>query len=316
MNDLMEDYAKKKIEFYRKELENAGFFKLKDSMKYCLDVIEDNVTNRCGIVGEKVLLYRTYGLSSSQYTCDVLEDLIVKEDFIDVFVLLRKIRDNLMLDCFLISETRFGNIESDSIYNNADLSLEELTPDILVEFIQKIIKTKKIKGEEDIKKAVASFFENELHSSECTRYRKKYYEYDKYKTYFSRKYPSIEKSEYVEKINNMTRELNNYVHGNGARYLTNMRIVKSGFETIVSDIMKLMRNMLAIFVIYIFYIDSTLLQSSDYIDYLDFGCILPDEVQYCVAPVIKNVIAMIKEYSIETYKMMLDDNKYGMKIEC
>lgn len=114
----------------------------------------------------------------------------------------------------------------------------------------------------------------------------------------------------------MTRELNNYVHSNGFRYLTNIEIMKSGFETIVSDIMKLMRNMLEIFVIYIFYIDSTLLQSSDYVDYLDFGCTPPDGVQYCVAPVIKNVIAMIKEDSIETYKMMLADNKYGMKIEC
>lgn len=82
----MEDYDKEKIEFYRKKLEKVGFFKLKDVMKYCLCVIEENVTSRCGMVKEKFLLYRTYGLSSSQYTCDVLEDLIVKEDFIDVFL--------------------------------------------------------------------------------------------------------------------------------------------------------------------------------------------------------------------------------------
>lgn len=187
----MNTLSNKKIEFYRKRLANAGFFKLKDSIKYCLWVIEENVTSRCGMVKEKVLLYRTYGLSSSQYTCDVLEDLIVKEDFIDVFVLLRKIRDNLILDCFLISETQLSNFESSSTNNNDDLSLEELTPDMLIEFIQKIINNQKIKGEEDIKKAVESFFDNQLHNPEHKRYRKQYFDYCKYKKYFEDKYTSI-----------------------------------------------------------------------------------------------------------------------------
>lgn len=81
------------------------------------------------------------------------------------------------------------------------------------------------------------------------------------------------------------RKLNNYVHSNGKKYLTD-NYVHPGKTEKDKELIETMNNIVDIFLSVLIMIDSTKCHSSDYVDALEMGIQLVEGSQYWVCPAI------------------------------
>lgn len=115
-------------------------------------------------------------------------------------------------------------------------------------------------------------------------------------------------------MDNLDRIFNNYTHSNGLIYLNNPQL-KENIVNKINVICSCIKDLEIVFLIYAFYINPLLLQSSDYLDYLDAGINPPEECKYYIFPAALNIFKRIKNINQHYFKVLKENNRYGLFIE-
>lgn len=108
------------------------------------------------------------------------------------------------------------------------------------------------------------------------------------------------------------RKLNNYVHGNGIKYITNNYVYQVKKENQDIELVEVVQKILTFFLSILALVDSTKMQSSDYMDALDMGEKPEDNSQYWVCPCIVDYMNHFIDRKWLEY--IQEHEKYGMKI--
>ena len=106
------------------------------------------------------------------------------------------------------------------------------------------------------------------------------------------------------------RKLNNYVHSNGKKYLTD-NYVHPGKTEKDKELIETMNNIVDIFLSVLIMIDSTKCHSSDYVDALEMGIQLVEGSQYWVCPAIFEY--MNKRFDKKLLSYIQKNEGYGMQ---
>jgi hypothetical protein len=126
----------------------------------------------------------------------------------------------------------------------------------------------------------------------------------------------IEKYKLEEIWKKINKNLNNYVHNNGASYCS-MNFRDYRFEEIEDTLKSIVFKIdyiSTIFVMLFILIKPHYIMASDYIDYRDVGMEPPDDSQYWVAPFIQSFIDEHIAHYNKAYKLFLKD-KVSMDIK-
>lgn len=291
-------------------------FKLKtDMMKSILDIVADNAFRRIvmEIYQKKTYLVQGQALESSLNTLKSVIYCAQNGYFSDAFTLVRKIREDLMQYLFIIA----------SLNNNSWMTLEsegsqESDSD---DYIEKASKSLERWVSEEHKcesrKAVGLWLDNSLHKDDSKQARKDFFASSKYIAFFQKE--PLNKtlfSEYLENIwDSLDRELNNYVHSNGSRYvLCNLPGYSYDHrKELLYDLACAIVDIAIIFLSMIMFVDSSYIGSSDYIDHLDVGSTPPEDCQYWIAYSIQEFINQeMKPKYAELVKCLRLNNSHSM----
>lgn len=256
-------------------------------------------------------------MMSAMNTITSIDFCMNRSAYADAYTLVRKLRDDLMQYLFILNVIK--NMKKTSDKGN-DVSIEELFSDadklwnMINKDIQFLISGE---GKSDVELAMESWMYNELEKNNNTEYRKKYYDTSKYKNYLISQNSEIK--ELVEEFLNplwkdIDRKLNNYVHGNGIKYITNNYVFQDKKDIQDGELVIVVKMILIIFLSILTLVDSTKMQSSDYMDALDMGEKPEENSQYWVCPCI--VDFMNHNIDRKWLEYMQEHEKYGMKILC
>lgn len=291
----------KRFEVY---LNKYDFYKTIEEFLSFLECVSNNIfQNHLDLRENKIRQYN-YGFESSIMTVKGIVKLCEIGDFVDVFVLLRKIRDNVLLDYFFINDLVNNNPK---IENCTDLNMKNL--DELMDTILKyMVEKEKFNLTNPEKQIIEKWYHNQNKDDEF----KKTYKYSKYKKVINKE---SEIGKYLYNIlDKIDRILNDYTHTNGVAYSINPSM-KEGIEDRIMTLINCIHSLENVFVIYAFYIDPLLLQSSDYIDCLDMGYTPNEEYKYYLFKPALEIFERIKKDNPTYFEILKDDNKYGMFIE-
>ncbi len=103
---------------------------------------------------------------------------------------------------------------------------------------------------------------------------------------------AIDQYNLKESFKKIGEQLNNYVHGNGPIYYNRNYIIegKDALPDAISQIVFFAKKITVVFLFLLMLIDSPLVASEDYIDFLESGQTPPEGCQYWVAPFIEEFI--------------------------
>lgn len=316
---MIYNFELQKMDNIKKNLKNTNYYRSISIFLECLTTVSDNCSHKINIDFSNSITFESSGIDSSIETIKSLEFLLLKENYIDVYVLLRKIRDNLLLSCVILNESLnyHFNLDLNENFFDRNLSIKKINCAIKLFLKQK----EEQNNSSNIKKAINYFYNKKLDevseestlNSENENLIRKYINYSKYKKYFDEEFNKLEYPQNL--LKNIEKKLNNFVHSNGISFFDNNRLKYTiGFKNLIDDIINILENIVKVFVIYVFSIDGTLVQSSDYIDALDAGIKPIEGCQNRISGSIKYMIEKIKNDSIETYEQLKKYNKYAMEI--
>ena len=291
---------------FKKCLETCEFYNIINDFLAFVEVVSNNIIQHHLEVKQKSFRTYNYGHISSELTIKGIIKLCEIGDFVDAFVLLRKIRDNILLDYFFISDLIFN------VPNKTDKSINFETDSI--EDISKYIANYIIeKNNFDVTNSEKQMIEKWFNSDNRSKKFENTYKYSNYKnTLNERLNGNI--SFIKNKMDKLDRVFNDFTHSNGMVYLKNP-MLKEGIVNRIDILCSCVKDLEEIFLIYAFYIDPLLLQSSDYIDCLDFGETPPEEYKYYIFNSALDVFERIKKNNPEYFEILKENNKYGMFIE-
>jgi len=115
----------------------------------------------------------------------------------------------------------------------------------------------------------------------------------------------------------LTTKLNNYVHNNGSQFTSHNLITSRDpqLEIYLNNVNTRASYIISLFLILITMVDSTLLSSTDMIDYLDMDMEPPENCQYEIAAFIKDYLdTKVVVLHPELKRYLHDNNSYGMRI--
>lgn len=273
-----EEFKKFNIEFQQ----NSGFL--------------DNLSKLIAISGRIIMFISNKGfytintalLENSIHTLESIKMCSSLGNFADANTLIRKLRDDLLLYVFIISNTNKKRFTS-----NSNLTEDE--------------------------KAVEAWLNNTV--KELDNKTKKKLSYENYMKYLKQD-PNIEKILKSYQLENywsyLTTKLNDYVHNNGLQF-TLHNVIKSNITHININLINVnIRTsfIITFFLILILMTESSLLSSGDAIDYLEEDLEIPEGCQYEIAPFIQKYIdeKVIKIHP-ELKQFLKDNNSHGMTIE-
>ena len=271
-----------------------------------------------GSVGE----YGTYFISGEAIfacgnTIKTIDYCCTQGFFGDAFTLARKYRDDLMQ--YLFVSYIISNIKGQTEEEIQKTYGAEWTEESLIEAIAKeihILQSGNRKS--DMELAVESWIYGKLENENHREERRKYFDTSKYKKHLESQ-PCVEilMTKYLKNIWRETdRTLNNYVHANGLKYITSNYAVGKEYEAQTDALIKTMRNITSIFLSILIIIDGRNVQSSDYLDALDFGCTPEEDCQYWVMPgVVEYMATYFPEIHLGLIDFLSENNPYGMKLK-
>ena len=228
-------------------------------------------------------------MMSAMNTITSIDFCMNRRAYADAYTLVRKLRDDLMQYLFILNVIK--NMKKTSDMEN-DVSIEELFSDIdklwniINHDIQFLISGE---GKSDAELAMESWMYNELEKNNNAEYRKKYYDTSKYKNYLISQNSEIKKlvEEFLNPLwKDVDRKLNNYVHGNGIKYITNNYVFQVKKNIQDAELVESVTMILTMFLSILALVDSTKMQSSDYLDALDMGEQPENNSQYWICPCI------------------------------
>lgn len=113
-------------------------------------------------------------------------------------------------------------------------------------------------------------------------------------------------------------KLNDYVHNNGARFVTQnlIKVYNESFDTHLFNITSRTSYISSFFVVFLIMINSSLISSTDYADYMDCNMDPPIDCQYIVAPFVQDFInCKVTKLHPELKQYLKENNSNRMKIE-
>ena len=111
------------------------------------------------------------------------------------------------------------------------------------------------------------------------------------------------------------RTLNNYVHGNGRKYILDNYPSYGNYQERKQKLIATVRNITSIFISILSIVLPNKIQSSDYRDDMEFGVTPREGCQYWVMPMIVEFMDMyFPKIHPDLLQFLEDNNKYGMKM--
>lgn len=231
----------------------------------------------------------------------------------DAYTLIRKYRDDLMQYLFVLNVIQ--NLEKNSYSDTEDLNFIELLsdPEKLFEILEKDMEAL-VSGEKktDAEKAMEAWIYNKLEND--YNYRKRYFDTVRYKDYLIRNNDDVKyvMDNFLNKYwKEVDRKLNNYVHGNGKKYIQDNYVYKLNKASRDTELIGTLQDITSLFLSLLAIIDSTKLRSSDYLDALEMGIEPEEESAYWICPCIVEYINDNLEKGLLGY--LQNREKNGMK---
>jgi len=232
--------------------------------------------------------------------------------FSDANTLIRKFRDDLIQYIYVLSiiDARNPFIEDD---------LQNLKIDNPEEFVDSFssIRINSILTDEE--KAVTAWFSNTV--SDLPKSIRRKLEFENYLKTIKQ---NSKISHILEQYNlqnyweTLRKRLNDYVHNNGVRFSTHnsIRVNDKNLDVHLKNINTRTFYIASFFIVALLMVDSSLIASTDYIDYLDCNLEPPEASQYFVANFIQHFIdTRITKLHPELKQYLIENNNYKMKIE-
>lgn len=295
-----------KYSFDNSELENIWYFFF-DMSEVAFSMPEFSLGKKGGYV------LSCEAMMSAMNTIVSIDFCMRRGAYADAYTLVRKLRDDLMQ--YLFNLYAIENMKMNQSLDNA-VSMESFISNIdklLSDIDQEMQFMISGKGKSDAELAMESWMYNELDNN--AEYKNKYYKTSKYKMYLISQNSEIKKivDNYLDTIwRNTDRKLNNYVHGNGIKYITANYILPAEKDVLDAELLETVGNIMTFFFCLLALIDSRKMQSSDYFDVLDVGEQPEENSQYCVCPSI--VDFMNQKIERKWLEYIQEHEKYGMKI--
>ena len=270
------------------------------------------------ITRNKMHMFQPDLIDSSVKTLNSIKCCCMYGSFSDANILVRKFRDDLMLYLYILNvlssrksidteqvEKAFGDkIDNDKFIKIVEIALNNEIKGCM-------------KNDDDI--LVDAWFDDNVYN--LSRSQQKKLSINNYINYLE-----IDKSiaEILQKHNlkelweNIRRKLNSYTHNNGQSYTQDNIILDQdvNMKNLFTDIISRLDFLTSFFLILLILIKPSIIQSSDYIDYLDAGLTPIEGSQYKIAPFIQKFIdEYINKIHPELKVFLRDNNKYGMLID-
>lgn len=266
------------------------------------------------IVNDYNVLFQPFGIYSSIDTLKSLYEICINGDFIAAKFLLRKIRDNLFFDLFVLCDIQF-NVPPNLDTNNKGKEQSDYSEPIrdLALYAREYMDFAK---ENQIKSAL-----NRWGKSELSYYdKKKFFDFGEYKKKIKDLCPKAKN--YLENYANeflkeLGIKLNDFAHNNGLINMINPN--KYSFDKFFSgynEINNLLKMLLKIFVILLFLICPLALVSTDYYDRERFAFFENERLdQLYLIYNIKYIFDEIKNNEKPLYDFLKQNNDYNLHIE-
>lgn len=297
------------------------FKKTLDEMSDLLDFFSSNAFQQVQVelIGNKTYLIQGQTLDAARHTLSSIWLCCKNACFSDAFTLVRKFRDDLIQYLFIISTLDgIKDLSEEELYKylnditNIDKVIEGIN-------LQLLIRSSGLK-KKPYEKAVDSWLENTLSDDSHFQDRRQYFDSSKYISLLKKDDIIKDCFEFYLKPlwSIIDRELNNYVHTNGSKYIR-YNLPYYNYEqrkSILIQLISTIRDIMVIFVSLMILINPILIQSSVYIDYLDVGETPPEGSQYWIASIVQNFIDTdIMRVSSCLKQYLKENNRYSMQIE-
>lgn len=255
----------------------------------------------------------TFHLDSCAQTLKSIKLCCSIGSFSDANTLARKLRDDLMQFVYILSIINLRKPFNEETVNDSTTS----NPEEFVSSFQNL----KLNGElNDDEKAVTAWFKNTI--SDLPWPIRKKLEFENYMKV-------LKKNDHIHKIiseynlqkywsETLRMMLNNYVHNNGPIYSKHNFILAKdkNLQTHLKIINDSASYISSFFVVMLIIIESSLISSTDYHDYIDCDMEPPDGSQYFIASFVQNFIdKKVTKMHPELKQYLKDYNNRRMKIE-
>lgn len=244
-------------------------------------------------------------LQSIRFCCSI-------GSFSDANTLIRKLRDDLIQYVYILNiiKIRQPFYEED---------LKDIKTDNPENFANSILNLKFNTSLSDDEKAVTAWFNNTVY--DLPRPIKKKLEFENYMKVLKQNQNIAQilndynLKEYWETLR---KKLNDYVHNNGIRFSAQniIKVFDKSLDTHLKNVTIRTSYISSFFMVALLMIHSSLISSTDYVDYLDCGLEPPEDSQYLVAPFVQDFInKKVARLHPELKQYLKDNNNYKMKIE-
>ena len=302
--------------FRKALLDSIDFSNKLDSFSEIIDRISQMNLSRLKFLSiKKKTPCLSIGMEASIVTIEGIKTLCEIGDVVDAFVLLRKIRDNLFLDLFLISEAINNHpLESEFSFLLSELNENQIT-DELTRYIRATIETEE--QNENIQ-AINQWVDGNYTNKENKKQRQKYFGFSQYLKSIENKCPELKEchEKYLGKLfDGLENQLNNYVHSNSPSFISDSRFSysKENYLGSVKSLITSMDDLKRIFIIVLYFVDSTLLATDDYSDVIEMGMKPIEGSQYYTIYQVVDEFENIRREDSGLYEFLKAHNRYGMK---
>lgn len=262
-----------------------------------------------GSHGEEYLIGEAFDAAAN--TLIAIDFCSQQKFYSDAYTLVRKYRDDLLQYIFIsyyVEQMQGLTEEELNKIFGAEIDADKLYEAVLREYEALSSDSRK----SDIEKAVDLWLHNSLDSDDKSKVRKKYFDTSKYKTYLMGNETVKELFELYlgEDWKNIDRTLNNYVHGNGKKYILDNFPNHNTGDRLWNELIATLRGVTKIVIAILAITEPILLSSSDYIDALEFGEQPEEGSQYYIMPC---VVEFMSEYFGQDLVHFIDiNNPVGM----
>jgi hypothetical protein len=261
---------------------------------------------------KEIYTLNTSLIDSSAQTIKSIKFCCSIGSFSDANTLIRKLRDDLMQYAYVLNiislrrpfvEESVGNIKTDNAEEFANAISNLQFNSVLT----------------DDEQAVSAWFNNTV--SKLNRSIKKKLEFENYMTVIKQNsnishiLTEYKLQEYWEVLR---KRLNNYVHSNGISFSKHnyISVRDKNLGTHLNNIGIRTTYVASFFVVVLLMIESSLIASTDYIDYLDCNMQPPEDSQYFVAGFVQDFIdKKVATIHPELKQFLKENNVHGMKID-
>lgn len=299
----MDDIAEINYKFHNHDIENIWY------IFFCLsDTTFSSIELSYGRKGPYMLSGET--MMSICKTLETIDFCCHRNAYSDAYTLIRKIRDDLMQYLFVINVIQNKHGLTDEECKEFQLDPESMMKMIALDISILISGERKTEAEHAMEKWIYNILEN----SENAKDRKEFFDTSKYRAYLvsnNEKVKYVFENFLVDKWKREDRKLNNYVHTNGIKYLTDNYVYQYEKEKKDKELIETLQNISDIFLSLLAIIDSIKFHSSDYVDALEMDMEPLEGSQYWVCPVI--VEYMNDRFDKELLRYIQENEGHGIQ---